>query len=173
MTGPMPRLLQRLDHNDRLLLVRWMLDAEPAPGTRLAWVVVTQMGSAVVTIASALLWALAISPGRTGAWLPGAALALSFLVAQVIKRTVQRDRPSLQAVIACPDRFSFPSGHACASLAVSLSIGLLAPGAAVPLVVLGMLVGWSRVVLGVHYPGDVLAGQVIALATVGALYTGL
>ena len=68
--------------------------------------------------------------------------------------------------MACPDRFSFLSGHAIASLAVALSYGVGFPPLAAPLVGLGLLVGWSRVVLGVHYPGDVLAGQLIAAVTV-------
>lgn len=170
MTGPMPRLLQRLDRNDRQLLGRWMLDEVSAPGTRFAWVAVTQLGSAATTIASALLVALVAFRGQPGGWFPGTALAVSHLMVQVVKRTVQRDRPSLRAVIACPDRFSFPSGHATSSLAVGLSLALLVPTAAPPLVALALLVGASRVVLGVHYPGDVVAGQLIAVTTVAVLY---
>jgi undecaprenyl-diphosphatase len=64
-----------------------------------------------------------------------------------------------------PDRFSFPSGHACASMAVALAYGLAFPALAVPLVALATIVGFSRVCLGVHYPGDVLIGQLIAAGT--------
>jgi undecaprenyl-diphosphatase len=39
------------------------------------------------------------------------------------------------------------------------------PNLAAPLMLMSVAVGFSRVRLGVHYPGDVLAGQVIALVT--------
>lgn len=163
------RLLARLKQDDHRLLLRWSLADHHTPASRLAWIVVTHLGSAAVTIAAALVVPLGLLPDRPAAWLPAAALAVSFLVAQGIKRSVQRSRPAREPVIACPDRFSFPSGHATSSLAVTLSLGLLLPDLALPLIGLGLLVGMSRVVLGVHYPGDVLAGQVIAVLTVVAL----
>ena len=74
-----------------------------------------------------------------------------------------------QVLIEPEDRFSFPSGHAAAGLAVALPIavaigGLL--GAAVLL--FGLAVGVSRCYLGVHYPGDVLMGWLLAAATYAA-----
>ena len=67
-----------------------------------------------------------------------------------------------------PDRFSFPSGHAAAAMSVALGYGVAFPALAVPLLVLALLVGFSRVRLGAHFPGDVLAGQGLALGA-GAL----
>ena len=67
-------------------------------------------------------------------------------------------------------RFSFPSGHSASSFAIALSYAIAFPSLAVPLVGLGLLVGMSRVALGVHYPGDVLAGQTIAALMVLALH---
>jgi undecaprenyl-diphosphatase len=50
-------------------------------------------------------------------------------------------------------------------MSVALGYGVVFPALAVPLLVLALLVGFSRVRLGVHFPGDVLAGQSLALGT--------
>jgi undecaprenyl-diphosphatase len=68
-----------------------------------------------------------------------------------------------------PDKFSFPSGHAAAAMSIAFAYAVVFTALSLPLVVLAALVGMSRVCLGVHYPGDVLAGQTIALATGCAL----
>jgi len=98
-----------------------------------------------------------------------ATLTVSHLVVQLVKRTVVRVRPSMRyrhtGLVSDPDRFSFPSGHATASMAVALSYGAVFPDWAVPLAALAALVGFSRIRLGVHYPSDVLMGQIIAGAT--------
>jgi undecaprenyl-diphosphatase len=98
-----------------------------------------------------------------------ATLIVSHLIVQLVKRTVNRPRPSLREATASlvpePDRFSFPSGHACAAMAVCLAYAMAFPTFALPLVLLAMLVGASRVFLGVHYPGDVVIGQIIAIVT--------
>lgn len=166
MTEFAARWLTQLDRRDQLLLARWALPERHRPVARRLWIGITQLGGSVMTIAIAALFALIGPTARSGRWLPAAALAISHLVVQAVKRAVQRDRPVNAPVIPCPDRFSFPSGHATASLAIALSLGLLFPGAALPLLLLGALIGWSRVVLRVHYPGDVLAGQCIAIVTV-------
>ena len=97
------------------------------------------------------------------------ALAISHLAVHIVKRLVHRARPVSLPLIAAPDRFSLPSGHATASLAITATLAIALPAFAIPLIGIGLLVGWSRVVLGVHYPGDVLAGQLIALATVAGI----
>ena len=88
-----------------------------------------------------------------------------------MKRTVGRARPAesgmLCATVAEPDPFSFPSGHAAAAMSVALGYGVTFPRLALPLLLLALLVGFSRVRLGVHFPGDVLVGQALALTTGG------
>ncbi len=100
---------------------------------------------------------------------PMLTLVVSHLIVQLFKRTVGRPRPSqsltVRATIAEPDRFSFPSGHAAASMSIAVVYAVLFPVVAVPVLVAATAIGLTRVFLGVHYPGDVLAGQLIAVAT--------
>lgn len=160
------RVLQVIDLRDRDLLHRWSLRHEAKALTRWSWIVVTHAGGAVVTIASVLI------PLLTAPWPRGitaraaAALTISHLLVQGMKRICNRERPALRPIIRCPDRFSFPSGHASAALAVAMSYAIAFPAFAGPLIGLALVVGWSRVVLGVHYPGDVMAGQLVATAIV-------
>jgi undecaprenyl-diphosphatase len=93
----------------------------------------------------------------------------SHLAVQALKRTISRPRPQLPVGVISlaepPDRFSFPSGHSAAALSVGLAVAALVPGAVAPLVLaLALLVGVTRCYLGVHYPGDVLAGWFLAVA---------
>jgi undecaprenyl-diphosphatase len=95
-------------------------------------------------------------------------LAFSFLLGQVLKRSFSRSRPSLpvgiSSLIQAPDRFSFPSGHATAGLAIALPLAL-AVGFPIGMFILalGLAVGLTRCYLGVHYPGDVVAGWGLAV----------
>jgi undecaprenyl-diphosphatase len=158
-------LLARLDAGDRALFARWTIERETAG--RRAWIALTHLGGVWCSIAAALLPLAIEGPVRVVALHAFLGLAVSHGIVQIIKRNVLRERPALESesLIAIPDAFSFPSGHATAAMAVAFVYATAFPAFAVPLLVLATAVGFSRVVLGVHYPSDVLAGQAIALVT--------
>jgi undecaprenyl-diphosphatase len=164
MTAP---LLVRLGERDRELMLRCVIAPTASRRSRLAWTAITHLGGTGTSVAAAAPWY------RCCEWHEASRVALTTLVAshlvvQLMKRTVVRSRPArsgLQVGVREPDRFSFPSGHAAAAMSVALGYGSAFPTVFVPLLALALLVGFSRVRLGVHFPGDVVAGQAIATAT--------
>ena len=135
---------------------------------------ITHLGGARVTVGVGFVLIAAGGELRHTGLAALVANAVSHLAVQVLKRVVARPRPcdSLGrplALVALPDPFSFPSGHAAAATAVALTVSLSWPVVAVPAVPLAALVAISRVTLRVHYPGDVLGGVGLGgLAAVGA-----
>lgn len=96
-------------------------------------------------------------------------VAIGFLITNVLlKNIVARPRPfdaytEIIPLITRPTDFSFPSGHTCASFACALVLFRMLPKKyGVPAVILAGMVAFSRLYLGVHYPGDVLGGFLVA-----------
>lgn len=85
---------------------------------------------------------------------------------KLLKAHTSRPRPyqvhqSIRHFIAPLDRFSFPSGHTLHAVAFSLIAAAYYPALTPVLTVFSLLVAASRVVLGLHYPSDVVAGAAI------------
>lgn len=106
----------------------------------------------------------------------GLAVVGSALLNVGAKSVFARDRPSLWESIVPEGNYSFPSGHAMGSMTTACVVILLCwPTRARWPVVIGaalmvVLVGLSRIYLGVHYPSDILAGWTAAMAWTFAVY---
>jgi undecaprenyl-diphosphatase len=98
--------------------------------------------------------------------------ALGVALYSLLKRTFVRERPfithaSIDRAAAPLDRYSFPSGHTLHAVCFTWQASAHFPELMWVLVPLAGLIAASRVVLGLHYPSDVLAGGALgaALAT--------
>lgn len=167
-----PSLIARLDHRDRALYLRWVISASSPRRLTRVWLFLTHLGGLWMSVAAVLVPALAEGSTPVLRWVAvqaGLSLLVSHLIVQAIKRSVLRQRPSERVSVGThvvvPDEFSFPSGHSCAVMSVAFVYAVAYPWLAWPLLMLSTMVGISRVRLGVHYPGDVFAGQAIAIAT--------
>ena len=86
-----------------------------------------------------------------------------------LKRAFRRRRPcSLQphcwSTLLPPDQFSFPSGHTITAFAIAVSLGFFYPGIMAGLMFCAVSIAVSRILLGMHFLSDVIAG-----AGIGAL----
>jgi undecaprenyl-diphosphatase len=96
------------------------------------------------------------------------AAAIGILIFQTIKKAVGRRRPSCiqphcWAKLLPPDQFSFPSGHSLTAFAVATSLALFYPKMELLLMFSASSVALSRIVLGLHFLSDVLAGSAIGV----------
>jgi membrane-associated phospholipid phosphatase len=116
-----------------------------------------------------------LSGRRRTEWVAGTVgVVAAHAAGVVVKRVVRRVRPQLEdvpALVSTPSRLSFPSAHSCSTAAAAVGF---APMLGRPLMgtALGaMLV--SRVLLGVHYPSDVLSGAALGSAVAVAVRRAL
>ncbi len=130
-----------------------------------------------------LAFAIAIA-GRARTWADVAVFiavlwTTSMLVNFPIKSAFRRQRPFLLNTEARvlgahrPADWSFPSGHSATAFAGAALLTAWVPAGAPLFFAWALLVGWSRVYLGVHYPGDVLIGGVIGMGIALAMRLAL
>ncbi|GAA3796248.1 phosphatase PAP2 family protein [Cellulomonas soli] len=131
-------------------------------------------------VVCALFWWRTRRTTRT-VWALGTVLA-AWSLSNLAKELVRRARPVLDEPVAQAPGYSFPSGHAANTAAMTTALVVLVWPvlrsmwlrvlAVVSAVVLMLLTSADRVLLGVHYPTDVIAGTVFGVGFVLASYLG-
>lgn len=129
--------------------------------------VFTALGEPTVLIAAGIITAVLL--WRAGhRHLPWVLIAITMIgraVSELQKYWIARARPDLEPHLVVVKTSSFPSGHATSSMIFYLTLALVLTAgtkwrriAAVAAVLLSLLIGASRVMLGVHWPSDVIGG---------------
>ncbi len=98
----------------------------------------------------------------------GSSAVTAIFLFRALKRTSRRKRPCeiephCWASILPPDRYSFPSGHSITAFAVAVPLGLFYPYLQTTLLAVACLIAISRIVLGMHFLSDVIAGSAIGV----------
>jgi len=157
----------------------------PRDGLRsflIAWQWLTQPIRLYLVGTLLCLWVWLAKGLRTRAWWAFGTMMVAWFIGLVAKSVFQRARPVVEDPVSRAPGYSFPSGHAVnsaawATIVVILLWPLLKPlWARVTAVVLAVLVvlmtALDRVLLGVHYPSDVMVGVVTGVGLALASYAG-
>lgn len=156
----------------------WRAHAMAGPALDRFFIFISAIGYqwGVVPVDIALTIGLLIARRWREATFAGVSFAGSALLNMATKQFFQRDRPTLWESIAPEQTFSFPSGHAMGSATLAMVVILLCwhtrwRWLAVALAgSFALLVGVSRIYLGVHYPSDILGGFAAGIAWVSGVY---
>ena len=134
--------------------------------------IITQFGGAMILISIAIILLILIKDRKIGIliWIN---LIISTLLNQIFKNIVQRPRP-IEFRIIDESGYSFPSGHSMVSTAFygfliyliykNVKNKYLRNSLIIILSILIILIGISRIYLGVHYTSDVIAGFLISIS---------
>lgn len=161
--GTVLGLITNRDHRLMRRLNNW-----PAPRWVRLWMLwATRGGDGWLWYAMGLVILLFGGPERFAALAAAVLAAATGIVLFLrIKKAANRRRPCdfephCWATLLPPDRFSFPSGHTITAFAVAVSLSRFYPALAIGLIFCAASVAASRILLGMHFLSDVIAGAAI------------
>jgi undecaprenyl-diphosphatase len=141
--------IERRDHRVMRRMNRWR-----APRWIRYWMIgATRAGDGWLWYGLGVMVAIYGGPQR---WAAVGAAAAAGVVGVFVFKAIKRVLP--------PDKFSFPSGHTMTAFSVALVVSYFYPGLEAPLFFMAISIAVSRVVLGMHFLSDVLAGAVLGVA---------
>lgn len=162
----MRALLERLSSHDLAVCLRCNRRAEWLP-TQQFYQVVSRLGDGIFWyLLMMLMPALFGTQGLTIALHMLLSAGLSLAIYKLLKQGTGRARPcdrhpAIRRHAPALDRYSFPSGHTMHAVGFTVVVASHLPALGLLLLPFTLLVALSRMVLGLHYPSDVLAGAAI------------
>ena len=158
--------IERRDYRVMHRMNRWR-----APRWFRYWMIAaTRLGDGWLWYAVGILLLVYGGPQRFAAiGAAGSAAVVGIGVFKALKRLSQRPRPCqiephCWSKVLPPDKFSFPSGHTMTAFSIALVISYFYPGLEGMLFPVAFSIAVSRIVLGMHFLSDVLAGIVLGIA---------
>jgi undecaprenyl-diphosphatase len=157
-----------LEQNDTRLMKRvhrW----RPPRWLRFWTILITRLGDGWLWYALALIVLFFGGEKRYVAFGAGLTASLAgILIFRQLKLVSKRPRPyqvepHCWSMITTRDRFSFPSGHSMTAFSIFVSVGHFYPELQLLLLLLAISIAASRIILGMHYLTDVVAGAAIGL----------
>ena len=134
----------------------------------ISMILITELGSTAFSVISCILSIyIQLGTGNMIGEYMTVTIIFSQILVQTLKRIVNRPRPyrvlkEANAKNPPKCRYSFPSGHTSAAFCIAFVMYHSLPALSFIVFPLALLVGISRIYLGVHYPTDVLVGGIIA-----------
>lgn len=162
LPGSILNFISSRDHRLMRRVHRW-----PAPRwVRVVMVCASRAGDGWLWLAIGLALITQNRPGPAAVCAGSLAAGVGLGIYFVVKQATGRKRPCLiephcWARMLPPDQYSFPSGHTITAFSIATAVGLFYPSLMLVLLCVAVLIAASRIVLGMHFLSDVLAGALI------------
>jgi undecaprenyl-diphosphatase len=158
--------IERRDHRVMRRMNRWR-----APRWFRIWMIISsRLGDGWLWYGLGIMLLLWGGPQRLPAvGAAGSAALVGVVIFKALKHLSHRMRPCqfephCWSKILPPDKFSFPSGHTMTAFSIALVLSYFYPAMEGTLFFFALSIGFSRIVLGMHFLSDVLAGMILGSA---------
>lgn len=157
-------LLTRVDTQ----LFQWLFNKTTGKDSNVIRMISRSGDGHVYLLLGALLWAFEPSHGALFLYTGLLAYALELPLYVMLKKLFKRERPcdvfkQMHAHVKPSDKFSLPSGHTAAAFLMATLLSHFYPAVGFFAYIWASLIAMSRILLGVHYPGDIVAGATLGI----------